>query len=57
LDLTYITDNVIAMSFPSSGLQRFYRNPKEEVRRFFETKHPGKYKVYNLCSKLINAFG
>lgn len=27
LDLTYITDRVIAMSFPSSGKQSFYRNP------------------------------
>ncbi|XP_034462667.1 phosphatidylinositol 3,4,5-trisphosphate 3-phosphatase TPTE2-like [Hippoglossus hippoglossus] len=27
LDLTYVTDRVIAMSFPSSGKQSFYRNP------------------------------
>ncbi|XP_041808217.1 putative tyrosine-protein phosphatase TPTE isoform X2 [Chelmon rostratus] len=51
LDLTYVTDRVIAMSFPSSGKQSFYRNPIREVARFLDTKHDGQYKVYNLCSE------
>ncbi|XP_028397905.1 phosphatidylinositol 3,4,5-trisphosphate 3-phosphatase TPTE2-like isoform X2 [Dendronephthya gigantea] len=51
LDLTYVTENVIAMSFPSSGKYKLYRNPISEVSRFFETKHPGHYKIYNLCSE------
>ncbi|XP_061658324.1 putative tyrosine-protein phosphatase TPTE isoform X1 [Syngnathoides biaculeatus] len=51
LDLTYVTDRVIAMSFPSSGKQSFYRNPIEEVARFLDTKHGGHYRVYNLCSE------
>uniref|UniRef100_A0A3Q1FY50 Transmembrane phosphatase with tensin homology n=1 Tax=Acanthochromis polyacanthus TaxID=80966 RepID=A0A3Q1FY50_9TELE len=51
LDLTYVTDRVIAMSFPSSGKQSFYRNPIKEVARFLDTKHGGHYKVYNLCSE------
>ncbi|XP_014327262.1 phosphatidylinositol 3,4,5-trisphosphate 3-phosphatase TPTE2-like isoform X1 [Xiphophorus maculatus] len=51
LDLTYVTDRVIAMSFPSSGKQAFYRNPIHEVARFLDTKHGGHYKVYNLCSE------
>ncbi|KAM3600970.1 uncharacterized protein V6R79_005339 [Siganus canaliculatus] len=51
LDLTYVTDRVIAMSFPSSGKQSFYRNPIKEVARFLDTKHQGHYKVYNLCSE------
>ncbi|XP_071786507.1 phosphatidylinositol 3,4,5-trisphosphate 3-phosphatase TPTE2-like [Asterias amurensis] len=49
LDLTYITDRVIASSFPSSGRQALYRNPIEEVGRFLDTKHKDHYKVYNLC--------
>ncbi|XP_065668918.1 phosphatidylinositol 3,4,5-trisphosphate 3-phosphatase TPTE2 isoform X4 [Hydra vulgaris] len=51
LDLTYVTDRVIAMSFPSSGKTSLYRNPISEVARFFNTKHPGHYKIYNLCSE------
>ncbi|KAJ8028289.1 Phosphatidylinositol 3,4,5-trisphosphate 3-phosphatase TPTE2 [Holothuria leucospilota] len=51
LDLTYITDNIIASSFPSSGSQSFYRNPISEVSRFLNTKHAGHYRVCNLCSE------
>ena len=51
LDLTYVTERVIAMSFPSSGKLAMYRNPIEEVSRFFNTKHPDHYKLYNLCSE------
>nr|XP_048296114.1 phosphatidylinositol 3,4,5-trisphosphate 3-phosphatase TPTE2-like isoform X2 [Myodes glareolus] len=51
LDLTYVTERIIAMSFPSSGWQSFYRNPIKEVVRFLDTKHPDHYQVYNLCSE------
>ncbi|GKV22622.1 hypothetical protein SLEP1_g32478 [Rubroshorea leprosula] len=61
LDMTYITENIIAMGFPagdmSSGFfgyfEGFYRNHMEEVIKFFETHHKGKYKVYNLCSERL----
>ncbi|BFZ15305.1 hypothetical protein BsWGS_18344 [Bradybaena similaris] len=51
LDLCYITERVIAMSFPSEGLMALYRNPVTEVARFFNTKHKGHYRIYNLCSE------
>ncbi|KAL5012170.1 hypothetical protein ScPMuIL_010721 [Solemya velum] len=51
LDLCYITERVIAMSFPSSGVRKLYRNPIREVSRFFEAKHRDHYKIYNMCSE------
>ncbi|XP_056592502.1 putative tyrosine-protein phosphatase TPTE [Triplophysa dalaica] len=51
LDLTYVTERVIAMSFPSSGKQALYRNHIKEVARFLDAKHPDHYKVFNLCSE------
>jgi hypothetical protein len=35
LDLTYITDRIIAMSYPSSGFESMYRNPIEKVTKVF----------------------
>jgi phosphatidylinositol-3,4,5-trisphosphate 3-phosphatase/dual-specificity protein phosphatase PTEN len=51
LDLTYITPNVIAMGFPSEGLEGMYRNKMTDVQAFMAKYHPGKHRVYNLCSE------
>ena len=51
LDLTYVTQNVIATSFPSVGVWAYYRNPIDHVAKFLNDKHTGKYRLYNLCSE------
>eukprot|EP00039_Didymoeca_costata_P007965 m.105988 g.105988 ORF g.105988 m.105988 type:complete len:385 (+) comp13892_c0_seq2:164-1318(+) len=51
LDMTFITKNLVAMGFPSEGTEGIYRNHMKDVKRFFDTYHKDKYKVYNLCSE------
>eukprot|EP00753_Platysulcus_tardus_P002851 PLAT11961.1.p2 GENE.PLAT11961.1~~PLAT11961.1.p2 ORF type:complete len:367 (+),score=184.87 PLAT11961.1:52-1152(+) len=60
LDLSYITPRLIAMGFPSSGVEGVYRNPLPEVQRFFEHYHKEHFKIWNLCSERaydLSAFG
>jgi phosphatidylinositol-3,4,5-trisphosphate 3-phosphatase and dual-specificity protein phosphatase PTEN len=49
LDLSYVSDNVIAMGWPSVGLEALYRNPVTQVRTFLENRHGGHYRIWNLC--------
>ena len=49
LDMSYITERVIAMGFPSIGCETVYRNSLTDVIEFFHTYHNDKVKVYNLC--------
>lgn len=51
LDLTYISERLIAMGYPSDGAEALYRNKYDDVRRFLDDFHPRRYKVYNLCSE------
>ncbi|KAH3732865.1 phosphatidylinositol-3,4,5-trisphosphate 3-phosphatase [Pelomyxa schiedti] len=52
LDLTYITDRVIAMSFPADGVASTWRNFIDDVAAFLATKHGSShYYVFNLSEK------
>ena len=49
LDMSYITDKVIAMGYPSTGMETLYRNDLQDIIKFFKVKHNDEFKVYNLC--------
>ena len=48
LDLVYVTDQLIIMGFPAGGLEGFYRNRREDAKRFLEHRHPNNYWIFNL---------
>eukprot|EP00041_Stephanoeca_diplocostata_P024322 m.612927 g.612927 ORF g.612927 m.612927 type:complete len:553 (-) comp22500_c2_seq4:674-2332(-) len=49
IDLTYINREIIAMGVPATGFIALYRNPINEVVRFFTLRHEGSYRIYNCC--------
>ena len=49
LDMSYITEKVIAMGFPSTGVETMYRNSLSDVIKFFHVRHNDQVKIYNLC--------
>lgn len=51
LDLTYITDRIIAMGLPSTKIEAVYRNPIAQVAKFFNSIHHNHYLLVNLCSE------
>ncbi|CAI9276939.1 unnamed protein product [Lactuca saligna] len=51
LDISYITDRIIALSFPSELMRSMYQNPMTQVKEILENRHPLHYKVYNLSTE------
>uniref|UniRef100_A0A0N5BGX7 Phosphatase tensin-type domain-containing protein n=1 Tax=Strongyloides papillosus TaxID=174720 RepID=A0A0N5BGX7_STREA len=48
LDLTYITDRIIAMGYPAEYSEKLYRNSMEDTKNFLEHYHSKHYLVFNL---------
>jgi len=48
LDLSYITERIIAMAIPGEGLSKIYRNPLESVSKFLNEHHKSNYMILNL---------
>ena len=57
LDLTYITDRVVAMAAPAFGGHRAYRNDIHELLRLLTQRHYGHFRVYNLCDSYLSSDG
>ena len=51
LDLTYITNRIIAMSYPASGFESIYRNPIGQVSKLLNEAHEINYFVINLSGR------
>ena len=49
LDLTYITNYVIACGFPAGGVESSFRNNREDFIKFLKNRHGVCVKIYNLC--------
>lgn len=51
LDLTYVTERIIAVSFPASCSEESYLHSLQEVTRMLKSKHGDNYLVLNLSEK------
>lgn len=46
LDMSYITDRLLAMSFPAERMRAMYRNPLWQVKSVLDMRHYDHYKVH-----------
>ena len=56
VDLAYITNRVIVMGYPSTGLEGLYRNRREDAKRFLDHHHGSNYWVFNFCPVKENSY-
>jgi protein-tyrosine phosphatase len=57
LDLSYITDNLLCCSFPSSAFpRRFYRNDIEDLVEYLNLEHFGHWKIFNLRAQHFSEY-
>lgn len=55
-DLVYLTDQVIIMGYPADGVEGWYRNRREDARKFLEHRHGKNFWVFNFCPILENSY-
>src|SRR3989338_4305956 len=53
LDLTYITERIVAMAFPADGVESTFRNSIDRVAELFRTQHGEHFLIYNLTSERL----
>ncbi|PPQ66952.1 hypothetical protein CVT26_009983 [Gymnopilus dilepis] len=56
LDLTYVTDQVIIMGYPATGIEALYRNRRQDAKKFLEHRHGKNYWVFNFCPLKENSY-
>ena len=56
IDLAYITDQVIVMEYPASGIEGLYRNRREDAKKFLEHRHGKNFWVFNFCPIKENSY-
>ncbi|KAF7430287.1 Telomerase protein component 1 [Pleurotus ostreatus] len=56
LDLVYVTDQVIVMGYPAAGIEGFYRNKREDAKKFLERRHGNNFWVFNFCPIKENSY-
>ncbi|KAG6880011.1 hypothetical protein C0992_008218 [Termitomyces sp. T32_za158] len=56
LDLVYLTDQVIIMGYPAEGVEGWYRNRREDAKKFLEHRHGKNFWVFNFCPILENSY-
>ncbi|KAH6909596.1 ptenb protein [Coprinopsis sp. MPI-PUGE-AT-0042] len=56
LDLVYVTDQVVIMGYPASGLEGLYRNRREDAKKFLEHRHSKNFWVFNFCPIRENSY-
>ncbi|KAH7882372.1 hypothetical protein F5I97DRAFT_1816987 [Phlebopus sp. FC_14] len=56
LDLAYVTDQIIVMGFPATGLESIYRNRRTDVQQFLSSRHGSDFWVFNFCPVTENTY-
>eukprot|EP01101_Sappina_pedata_P002888 TRINITY_DN13100_c0_g1_i1.p2 TRINITY_DN13100_c0_g1~~TRINITY_DN13100_c0_g1_i1.p2 ORF type:complete len:106 (-),score=11.54 TRINITY_DN13100_c0_g1_i1:580-867(-) len=51
LDLTFISDRIIAMGIPGQNIEKAWRNDIDQVARLFRETHGGHFLILNLSDE------